>query len=84
MLIAHRKKQDVDSPGEDLRTKFYERYRKEADEYDKEFMKKYEDDLDTTLIFVRCPHQSGTHVLIHVTGWSVLRRHFRLHRRSQL
>ena len=29
-----------------------EDYRKVADEYDKEFLKKYEEDLDTTLIFV--------------------------------
>ena len=38
---------------DDLRTQFYEHYRKEADDYDKEFMKKYDEDLNTTLIFVR-------------------------------
>ena len=80
MIILHRNKQDVESPGEDLCNKFYERYRKEADKYDKEFMKKYEEDLDTTLIFVCCPHCSGTRVFICVTGWSVLRCHFRLYR----
>ena len=47
-------------------------------------MKKYDEDLNTTLIFVRCARRSGTHVLIRVIGWSVLRRHFRLHYRRQL
>ena len=37
----------------DLRAEFYRHYRKEAEEYDKEFMKKYDEDLNTTLIFVR-------------------------------
>ena len=60
VLISHRKKQDEKLPGEDLRTKFYERYRELAEGYDKDFMKKYEEDLDTTLIFVCCPHRSGS------------------------
>ena len=37
----------------DFRTPFYEHYRKEATEYDKEFMQKHGEDLNTTLIFVR-------------------------------
>ena len=37
---------------EGLKTRFYEDYRKVAEEYDKEFLKKYAEDLDTTLIFV--------------------------------
>jgi hypothetical protein len=40
------------STREDPRSRFYENYRKEAEEYDKEFMKKYDEDLNTTLIFV--------------------------------
>jgi len=36
----------------DLRTKFYEKYRHEAEEYDREFIKKYDEDMNTTLIFV--------------------------------
>ena len=84
VLTSHRKKQDERLPGEDPRTKFYEGYREVAEGYDKDFMKKYEEDLDTTLIFVCCPHRSGTRVLIRVTGRSVLRRLFRLHRRGQL
>jgi hypothetical protein len=37
---------------EDHRAHFYEDYRKVADEYDKEFLKKHDEDLNTTLIFV--------------------------------
>ena len=51
---------------EDYRTKFYETYRREAEEYDREFIKKYDEDLNTTLIFVglsmfltcRCAHSA--------------------------
>ena len=43
----------VPQPTEDHRTKFYELYRREADEYDREFIKRYDEDLNTTLIFVR-------------------------------
>ena len=37
---------------EDPRSRFYGDYRKVAEEYDKEFMNRYEEDLNTTLIFV--------------------------------
>jgi len=37
---------------EDYRTKFYDMYRHEAEEYDREFIKRYDEDLNTTLIFV--------------------------------
>ena len=40
------------STQEDHRARFFEDYRKEAEEYDREFMKKYDEDLNTTLIFV--------------------------------
>lgn len=39
-------------PVQDHQARFYEEYHKVADEYDKEFLKKYGEDLDTTLIFV--------------------------------
>jgi len=42
-----------------LRARFYRHYQREAEEHDREFMKKYDDDLNTTLIFVslaRDPH----------------------------
>ena len=38
------------------RTKFYESYRKVAGEYDKEFIKRHDDDLTTTLIFMSRDH----------------------------
>ena len=82
VLISHRKEQDVESP-DDVCDKFYKKYLEEAGEYDKKFMKKYEEDLGNTLIFVCCPHHSGTHPLIRISGWSVLRRRFRLYRRNQ-
>ena len=66
-------------PQEDFRAQFYERYRKEAEEYDKEFMKKHDEDLNTTLIFVGCPHCSGVRMLTWASGRSVLRRHFCLY-----
>jgi len=37
---------------EDYRTKFYDVYRHEAEEYDREFIKRSDEDLSTTLIFV--------------------------------
>ena len=43
--------QDTLPPKEDYQAQFFENYRRVADEYDKEFLRKYEDS-DTTLIFV--------------------------------
>ena len=34
------------------RVEFYDKFQREADEYDRDFMKKYEEDLNTTLVFV--------------------------------
>jgi len=45
-------KQDSPSTQEHHRTKFYEIYRREAEDYDREFIKRYDEDLNTTLIFV--------------------------------
>jgi len=42
---------DVYSTQGDLLSRFYEDYRKDAEEYDREFMK-YDEDLNTTSIFV--------------------------------
>jgi len=42
-------------------------------------MKKYDDDLNTTLIFVRPRRCLGAHVLSRITGRSVLRRDLRVH-----
>ena len=62
---SFRNRQGVESSHEGRRAKFYERYRKEAEDYDEEFMKKYEEDLDTTLIFVCCVHRPKRHMLIN-------------------
>jgi len=45
-------KREILSTQEDHRARFFECYRQEAEEYDREFMKKYDEDLNTTLIFV--------------------------------
>jgi len=39
-------------PEVDPRRHFYKMFNREADEYDRDFHKKYHDDLNTTLIFV--------------------------------
>ena len=51
-----------------------------AEEYDKEFVKKYDDELNTTLIFVSLVGRSNVHVLTRIAGWSILRRYLCLHR----
>ena len=40
---------------DDARLDFYTTYRKEATEYDTDYVRKYDEDLNTTLIFVRHP-----------------------------
>jgi len=42
----------------DSRVKFYDKYYKIAEEYDKVFMKNHEEDLNTTLIFVSACEES--------------------------
>ena len=39
---------------DDARLDFYTMYKKEATEYDTDYVKKYDEDLNTTLIFVSC------------------------------
>lgn len=48
---------------------FFAVYKKEAEEYDREFTKKYDEDLNTTLIFVR----SFSWFRL-VTHWPTIRR----------
>ena len=84
--VSHSQKRDTRSTPEDIRSRFrfYEDYRKVAEEYDREFNKRYDDDLNTSLIFVSLTGCLDAHGLIRITGWSVLRCHFRLHYRGQL
>ena len=75
----HSQGQGAHSTLGDIRSRFYEDYRTVAEEYDKEFNKRYDEDLNTTLIFVSLASSSGLYVLTRTTGWSVLRCDFRLH-----
>ena len=69
---------------DDARLDFYAIYKKEATEYDADYVKKYDEDLNTTLIFVRhLESVLGDHLTL-LTGWSVLRRQFRLRHRCSL
>jgi hypothetical protein len=53
LRVSCSRKQDISSTDQgDHGAQFYEVYRKVAEEYDKEFLKKYDEDLNTTLIFV--------------------------------
>ena len=70
----------------DPRTEFYNKFKREADEYDNDFLGKYRGDLDTTLIFVGLPLFSRPLRLRCSTdfggiGWFVLHSHIRFHRR---
>jgi len=73
-------KQDVPPTQEDHQAQFYNGYRKVAEEYDKEFLKKHDEDLNTTLIFVSSSSSPDGSVLIRVPGRSFLCRHLRVHR----
>ena len=54
---------------DDPRLDFYTVYKREANEYDTDYVKKYDDDLNTTLIFVRHSSRALTNNLI----WSCRR-----------
>ena len=69
-----------------VRTQFYKNFQHEADEHDKDFVGKYNADLDTTLIFV-CLLSFFINLVTVLTwilwriGWSVLCSHIRFHHR---
>ena len=75
---------DIPPTQEDHRARFFEHYRKEAEEYDREFMKKYDEDLNTTLIFVSFTRGSYEHALKSFVGWSVFRRCLSIHPRCPI
>ena len=51
------------------RTDFYDKFQREADDHDRDFMKKYDEDLNTTLIFVSISSASTSIVvLIRLSG----------------
>ena len=41
------------------RVEFYDKFQREADDYDRDFVKKHEEDLNTTLIFVSALHPTS-------------------------
>ena len=63
LTTSHSQKQGALSAQDDDETRFYDNYRKVAEEYDKDFLKKYGGDLDTTLIFVGSTSSFDRHVL---------------------
>lgn len=59
---------------DDPRLDFYMMYKREATEYDTTYVKKYDEDLNTTLIFVCGYHYSFDGLSdVLISGWSVLR-----------
>jgi len=69
---------------DDPEVDFYTMYKRETMEYNTEYMQKYDEDLNTTLIFVRFCFPSCCYVTLTTSsGWSFLRRQLCLrHRRS--
>ena len=65
---------------EDHQARFYEVYRKVAEEYDEDFLKKYEEDLNTTLIFVSLAWDCIEFPLTRASGWSLFCSYLRIHR----
>ena len=57
----------TDKKGPNPRGDFYAKYKQEAEHADKDFQKKYEEDLNTTLIFV-CSFTSARFYSTHVLG----------------
>ena len=67
---------------DDPQLDFYAMYKRETMEYDTEYMKKYDDDLNTTLIFVRFrPFACHRAELTVSAGRTVLRSQLRLRHR---
>ena len=67
---------------DDPKFDFYTMYKRETTEYDTEYIQKYNEDLNTTLIFVRFCNDLTAAVLTPFLGRSILRGQLRLrHRR---
>ena len=76
---THSMKEEVFPTPEEYQAQFYENYRKAAEEYDKEFLKKHEEYLNTTPNFVSYQWRPEERVLIKLPGWTVLRRFWGYH-----
>ena len=71
------------------RADFFAVYRKESEEFDREYARKYDEDLNTTLIFVSPTcipdvNFGGKHLSHPFIGWFVLGRQFRIYRRCTI
>ena len=84
LMLSYRRKQGASPVQEDHKARFYEDYRKVAEEYDKEFLKKYDEDLNTTLIFVSSASSFVEYLLTEASGRSVFRCRLRFHHPSRL
>jgi len=62
----------------DHRSRFYECYHKEAEDYDRDYIEKRDGDLNATLVPVSSASSMSAHVL-NGAGWSVIRCDFRVH-----
>ena len=82
-MLSRSRKQDVLPVQEDHKAQFYEDYRRVAEEYDKEFIKKYDDDLNTTLIFVSPTFFFVEDRLTRISGRSVFRCRLGVHHPSR-
>ena len=51
------------------RNDFYDKFKREADEYDRDFIKKYDEDLNTTLIFVSVFPQVHLDCGVNLFSW---------------
>ena len=63
LTTSRSQKRDALSTQDGNEARFYDSYRKVAEEYDKDFLNKYGGDLDTTLIFVGSTSSFYEHVL---------------------
>lgn len=74
-----RKREILPTDQDDHQVRFYEVYRKVAEEYDKEFLKKYDEDLNTTLVFVSSAQGFSGRMFIVMAGRSLFRCRIRIY-----
>ena len=63
---------------------FYNKFHNAADDHDRDFVKKCDEDLNSTLIFVSTVSPMHLDICVNRVlgkGWFVLRSHIRFHRR---
>ena len=69
----------------DTRADFYTAYQRESSQYDHDYVKKYDEDLNTTLVFVSLPYPEFLSVVVNLgEGRSVLSRELRVRHRGTI